>query len=299
MFCRGLAGTRQKVGRQVRLPRGHSSSRCRLELEPTNLQPMCVPPLRHAEGPPGPFRCHSTAAAHATACRGRPSSANSVKRRRKIAPVCALALHRAKAPRPTAQASRPSVRLAASPFVRITSRVAMLFAPCPPRRLRQTPRDMMMPFGRCCRACSEERAALTPSMPGKLPPCRARWGGLGLQSAEATAPAAYWAFGRTHCLPYALRGQLHATRRWRALSSRNGACTSHLTGPRLERLPQPAAPGAGDWPHSWQYHASRTLTVHSRDLAFLPSLPSSSRALRLLARRRARLGRRGTKSCET
>ena len=39
------------------------------------------------------------------------------------------------------------------------------------------------------------------------------------------------------------------------------------------------APGAGDWPHGWQYHASRTLTVHSRDRVLLPSLPPGSRAL--------------------
>ena len=27
----------------------------------------------------------------------------------------------------------------------------------------------------------------------------------------------------------------------------------------------PEAPGAGDWPHGWQYHTSRTFTEHSRD----------------------------------
>ena len=41
----------------------------------------------------------------------------------------------------------------------------------------------------------------------------------------------------------------------------------------------PAAPGAGDLPHGWQYHASQTLTIHCQDRVFLPSLPLSSRAL--------------------
>ena len=40
----------------------------------------------------------------------------------------------------------------------------------------------------------------------------------------------------------------------------------------------PENPGAGDWPHGWQYHASQTLTEHHRGVIML-SLPPSSRAL--------------------
>ena len=138
------------------------------------------------------------------------------------------------------------------------------------------------------------QARLLPALPGAL-------GGLGLQSAQLTAPAAYWAawadalpalharvprsaasyvqlleaeLGEaTHCLAEAAnarrllldRGWSHGPT-WRAI----------LEGARPALA---ANPGAGDWPHGWQYHASRTLTEHSRECLVMPSLPPSSRAL--------------------
>ena len=56
--------------------RGHSNLRCKRELEQMPSQPTCVPPSRHAEAP---CWCRWTAAAPTTACRGRPSSANSAR----------------------------------------------------------------------------------------------------------------------------------------------------------------------------------------------------------------------------
>ena len=138
------------------------------------------------------------------------------------------------------------------------------------------------------------QARLLAALPGAL-------GGLGLQSAQLTAPAAYWAawadalpalharvpgsaasyvqlleaeLGEaTHCLAEAAnarrllldRGWSHCPT-WRAI----------LEGARPALA---ANPGAGDWPHGWQYHASRTLTEHSRECLVMPSLPPSSRAL--------------------
>ena len=138
------------------------------------------------------------------------------------------------------------------------------------------------------------QARLLAALPGAL-------GGLGLQSAQLTAPAAYWAawadaspalhtrvprsaasyvqlleaeLGEaTRCLAEAAnarrllldRGWSHCPT-WRAI----------LEGARPALA---ANPGAGDWPHGWQYHASRTLTEHSRERLVMPSLPPSSRAL--------------------
>ena len=56
--------------------RGHSNLRCKRELEQMSSQPTCVPPSRHAAAP---CWCRWTAAAPTTACRGRPSSANSAR----------------------------------------------------------------------------------------------------------------------------------------------------------------------------------------------------------------------------
>ena len=69
---------------------------------------------------------------------------------------------------------------------------------------------------------------------------------------------------RKHVAPYLSKAGAHASR-----------------GARFSTEPARPASGTwcGDWPHGWQYHASRTLTVHSRDHVRLPSLPPSSRAL--------------------
>ena len=40
-----------------------------------------------------------------------------------------------------------------------------------------------------------------------------------------------------------------------------------------------AEPGLGDWPHGWQFHASRTRNLYYCDRVLLPSLPPDHRAL--------------------
>ncbi|CAE7944780.1 unnamed protein product, partial [Symbiodinium sp. KB8] len=71
----------------------------------------------------------------------------------------------------------------------------------------------------------------------------------------------------THCLGEAAnarrllldRGWSHCPT-WRAILE--GACPTFA-----------ANPGAGDWPHGWQYHAFRTLTEHSRERLSLRPQP--------------------------
>ena len=50
-----------------------------------------------------------------------------------------------------------------------------------------------------------------------------------------------------------------------------------LEGARPQHNDQ--AVGLGDWPHGWQFHASRIRHSHFRDRVLLPSLPPSLRAL--------------------
>ena len=64
------------------------------------------------------------------------------------------------------------------------------FAPCPPRRVRRTRGDMM-PFGQRCRPCSAEWATRKAAHARQVAVLPSALGGLGLQSAEAIAPAAW------------------------------------------------------------------------------------------------------------
>ena len=126
-------------------------------------------------------------------------------------------------------------------------------------------------------------------------------GGLGLQSAELTAPAAYWAAwadalpairdrlpgcaenyvvtleadadDAAHCLAEAARARRTLQDEgwsecptWRAV----------LEGAR----PAPSTEdSAGDWPHGWQMHASRIHAEHYRDRVLMPALSLSSQAM--------------------
>ena len=125
------------------------------------------------------------------------------------------------------------------------------------------------------------------ALPGAL-------GGLGLQSAETAAPAAYWA-SWADALP-AIHARLPrcAVNYVQLLESEAGEgvhCLAEAAHARRmlqdqgwsncptwrmlldgARPAPPVAPGAGDWPHGWQYHASRTLTVHSLSRSCAPSL---------------------------
>ena len=124
-----------------------------------------------------------------------------------------------------------------------------------------------MPFGRRRRPCSAEGATHARQV-AVLPGAQ---GGLGLLSAEAIAPAAYWD-SWADALP-AINARLpsSAATYVRLLESEAGDGTHCLCRRRtlqdqgwsdcptwrmlLEgaRHAPPAAPGAGDWPHGWQY----------------------------------------------
>ena len=126
-------------------------------------------------------------------------------------------------------------------------------------------------------------------------------GGLGLQSAERTAPAAYWA-AWMGTLPV-IRSRLPQSAASKLSSKEIGGPASCLReaaaarnrqlGPlphvahRLRWRPPttPTDAGPGDWPHDWQHHATRTRNLYCRDRVLLPSLQPASRALSALATR--------------
>ena len=128
------------------------------------------------------------------------------------------------------------------------------------------------------------------------------YGGLGLQSAERTAPAAYWAAwmdalpvirarlpqSADRCLEALEQGNTggQASCLREAASARNlllaegwDSCPTWRTAYDGTRPPHPTDAGPGDWPHGWQHHATRTRNLYYRDRVLLPSLQPASRAL--------------------
>ena len=128
------------------------------------------------------------------------------------------------------------------------------------------------------------------------------YGGLGLQSAERTAPAAYWAAwmdalpvirarlpqSADRCLEALEQGNtggqascLREAASARNLSSAEGwdSCPTWRTAYDGARPPHRTDAGPGDWPHGWQHHATRTRNLYYRDRVLLPSLQPASRAL--------------------
>ena len=55
------------------------------------------------------------------------------------------------------------------------------------------------------------------------------------------------------------------------------ATLAHMTA----QPPRAREAGSGDWPHGWQFHASRTRSVYFRDRVLLPTLEPAHRALLL------------------
>ena len=111
-------------------------------------------------------------------------------------------------------------------------------------------------------------------------------GGLGLQSAERTAPAAYWAAwmdalpvirsrlpgAADRCLAaleQGAEGTIPCLRE--AATAKNlqregwEACPGWHAAYEGARPPQPRDAGPGEWPHGWQFHATRTRNFHYRD----------------------------------
>ena len=109
-------------------------------------------------------------------------------------------------------------------------------------------------------------------------------GGLGLQSAARTAPAAYWeawadslGYLGSRC-PNLARACSDALARWRWAPGH--VCGTDCGQFATERLPNLGCPtdnvpapgsageaGPGNWPHGWQFHASRTRTNYFRERA--------------------------------
>ena len=125
-------------------------------------------------------------------------------------------------------------------------------------------------------------------------------GGLGLVSAQRTAPAAYWA-GWADALPVLRRrlpafaescadslaeggrqsASLEPAAAARALLQDEGwhACPEWRAVLEGARSPRMRDTSLGDWPHGWQSHASRIRNLHFRERVFLPTLPPSASAL--------------------
>ena len=128
-------------------------------------------------------------------------------------------------------------------------------------------------------------------------------GGLGLCSASRVSPAAYWAGWADALTVIQTRRAGFAEARVAELSSpahgpgppslrEAEAARAQLqaegwtTVPSWQDLLEGARPqhndqavGLGDWPHGWQFHASRIRHSHFRDRVLLPSLPPSLTAL--------------------
>ena len=128
----------------------------------------------------------------------------------------------------------------------------------------------------------------------------AHLGGLGIQSAERASAAAYWA-GLADALPVIqARLPAFAERYQAALESGGGdvpslraaadsrellqaegweACPSWRAILQGARPVPPKHAGPGDWPHGWQFYASRTRNQYFRDIVLLPAMTPSARAL--------------------
>ncbi|CAK0910881.1 unnamed protein product [Prorocentrum cordatum] len=142
----------------------------------------------------------------------------------------------------------------------------------------------------------ERRARALAAMPG-------RHGGLGLQSAARTSPAAYWGawVDALHMLHQrrpveaaAIRDLLDGTRPGRrgnlaaaaaaaqlleTEGFRRPSWTDLLQGLRPEAPPRSEAAEPGEWQHGWQFHACSARNTHYRDNVFMPSLTRANQAM--------------------
>ena len=133
-------------------------------------------------------------------------------------------------------------------------------------------------------ASDTTEAALLARAVASLP---AALGGLGLQSASRLAPAGHPGqipgHGGAVATPSGRRQCPVPCRCGRSQTASDpegwGDCPSwhDITGGLLA-APHAEA-GLGDWPHSWQFHASRTRNLYYRDRVLLPTLPPDHRAL--------------------
>ena len=116
-----------------------------------------------------------------------------------------------------------------------------------------------------------------------------RLGGLGLRSADRTAPAAYgasWADAMpmlsrrlpqltTHIIDEMARGPQACARLDRSGFISRPGCPQLRAG---ERPPPPGSTEPGEWQHGWQYHASFSLECHFRETVVLAQSCSADQA---------------------
>ena len=180
--------------------------------------------------------------------------------------------------------------------------------------LRNIPPDVVQPYAEardraiCATlwACLGEEAGssdLLASPAWAIATLPAALGGLGLQSAVRTAPAAYWG-AWADCLGYlgsrcpnlaracsdALahgglgRPAMCAAQTAANLLRNEGWSDCPTWAALADNVPAPGSAGEagpGDWPHGWQFHASRTRTNYFRERVLLPTLDPAHRALLL------------------
>ena len=145
----------------------------------------------------------------------------------------------------------------------------------------------------------DEAALATAAKLATLP---LRLGGLGLRSAERTAPAAFWAswadvlpmihqraphaatdFVHTLSSPEPRQGCLAEARAADELLSREGFLQRPTWGELKDgkRPPKPHGAEPGEWPHGWQYYASSTREhFFRRDAVFAKSASADCAHLR-------------------
>ena len=178
--------------------------------------------------------------------------------------------------------------------------------------LRNIPPEDVRPYaeGRDLAVCATLQACLGEQTAEAEPLASTAWalaatpathGGLGLQSAIRTAPAAYWGAWADTLGYWHVRQPRLASACVQALegggAGRPALCAAHAAANLLrsegwQECPtwaellstSCAAPcareaGPGDWPHSWQFHASRTRSLYFRDRVLLPTLEPAHQAL--------------------
>ena len=154
--------------------------------------------------------------------------------------------------------------------------------------LRNIPPEDVRPYaeGRDRAVCAMLQACLgEPTAEGE-PLASTAWAiaatpasGLGLQSAMRTAPAAYWGawadtLGYWHVRQPRLASACVQTLEGGG-AGRPALCAAHAAANLLrsegwQECPTWAELGPGDWPHGWQFHASRTRSLYFRDRVLLP-----------------------------
>ena len=128
--------------------------------------------------------------------------------------------------------------------------------------------------------------------------CQPVWEAWACNRRIAQSPAAYWA-GLADALPViharlpefaehyrdalercgAEAPSLRAAAEARELLQTEGWCPGWREILQGARPAPPEHTGPGDWPHGWQFHASRTRNQHLRDSLMLPAMTPDARAL--------------------